>query len=697
MEISDLLIEKQKSLFVGRARELAVLHRALSDPEWQLLNIHGPSGMGKTTLLRLFAHTIGPTRCFYFDGSYGFQRPEDFLNQVRVALQESSGNPDLAVGGTDCAHVANLLNSYARQQQGIVLLLDTFEQCGIIENWLRHEWFNVLSPSVKVCLAGRYALEDQWLRDGWNMFVQNIPLPPLSSCEVVQYAHTRGIDNRKIVNSLQRFSRGVPLALSMSCEIIIHQGRTSFLDLPQQKKLIGHLAEQLTKNIHDPSLRLYTEAASVVWRFDQELLQSILQEKIPTERFRDFSRLPFVTRQKEKWSLHDSVRQWTFSDLRNRMPQTFHDYRSRALIELRNRESAHPDQKAEWAFEKIYLHENDFVRDFCFHWDDSLVLRECRTEDLAQVTRLYAEHLHNQSNFIEGEAHLEPLIRPLWEINPAAFIGLWKEDQLVAFCSCIPLTEHTVRIFRDNLITAPIAARFDPGQRQCIICIAGVEPRMENEINGPVARAMTKIIDRNALIFDLLSMTNWMPYLSLLGFERLPEADSATPRGVVYEAYQLDLRTEDFTSGIERMFTDRASPASILRVKAVPARTKTKLPMEEAVKLVQRALKNFSRLPFDADICRYLEPLVSGDRQNMETERIAHQLQIDILRILQAFSAGTAEERRYYQILHYAYIQKNGTHEVVAEHLHMAVPTYYRHLRIAVRKLTFELINTTTE
>jgi len=33
-----------------------------------------------------------------------------------------------------------------------------------------------------------------------------------------------------------------------------------------------------------------------------------------------------------------------------------------------------------------------------------------------------------------------------------------------------------------------------------------------------------------------------------------------------------------------------------------------------------------------------------------------------------------------------------GTHEKVAEYLHMSIPTYYRYLRKAVRRLSYELI-----
>jgi hypothetical protein len=685
VDIGELLLERQRSLFVGREKEFAMLEQALSDPDWQLLNIHGPGGIGKTTLLRLFAQTIDPARCFYFDGHSGFQTPDDFLTKMKAALRPTT----LVVEGDG----TDLLNEYAGTHQGIILLLDTFEQWGAIENWLRNDYFLKLNPLVKVIIAGRYALTDQWLRGNWNLLVQNIELQPLSFVEVQTYAKTRGIVKTSIVGSLLRFSRGLPLALSMACEIIVRKGNTGFLDQPQQTEMIGYLATELTKGLDDASFKQYLEAASVIWKFNQETLQTLLQMNVSTEQFRSFCKLPFVIRQENHWSLHDSVRQWIFSDFRSRLPQSFYHYRQRALTLLREREANHPDKKAEIAFEKLYLHEDDFIRSFCFQWDDSLALRECAEQDFEQVEQLYSKYLHTQSNYVPEDTHLEPLLHPLWHIDPRAFTGLWRGDQLVAFCSCIPLTEQTIPFFRDHPITAPATAQYDPNQEQCIICLAGLEPRLENEIGGSVARAMVKIVDRNAFIINLISMPNWIPYLPLLGFERTPWADSSTQKGVDYLGYQLDLRKERFSSKVDRMFpmADSVPAAVLLEDRPYATESTNKLPLEEAVVLVQRALKHFSRLPLHPEISSTLGALLTNDHPNREADAIAQQLQDEIHRVLHMFAHGDKEAQRFSQILHYAYIQKIGTHERVAEYLNIPNPSYYRYLRAAVRRLAYEI------
>lgn len=686
MNIGDLLIEQQKSSFVGRSEEMALLMQCMSSPAWKLLHIHGPGGIGKTTLLQLFAQTIAPDRCLYLDGHSNFQLPQDFLHQIRRWL------PQPADGTTEI----NALNAYAAEHGGIILLLDTFEMWGAIEDWLRREWIPGLCPSVKIVSAGRYPLEDQWVRNGWQALIQNMELQPLTFLEIQLYAKTRGIADQRIIDSLQRFSNGLPLALSLACEIILSRGNTQFLDQFQADHIMMYLIEELTRDLAGNGWKSYMEAASVVWRFDQELLQFMLQENIQNDQFRAFCRLPFVTRSSDGWSLHDSIRQWVFIDLRNRMPQTFQTYRRLAREALHQCEKLLPHKKAELAFERLYLHELDFVRDLRFQWDDRLRLRECREQDVELVEQLYLEHLQHQSNFIIGETHLKNLIRPLWQIDPSSFYGLWKGRELAAFCSCILLTEQTVRIFGSNPITRPITSRFRPGRRQYLLSITGVATHLEPNITGSVARALVHIIERNkdADFLDLISIPYWLDYLPLIGFQRAPWADSTTPLGVKYMGYQLELRDEDLAARLNRIYSQLESSAPLEQQLACVNPQESGLCLEEAVKLVRRALKHFQRLPFQPELALTLRPLLpeSLPESEQKADKIAELVQNSIHDTMQIFLAGSEEEQRFYSILQHAYIKKIGTHETVSDYLNIPIKSYYRYLKAAVQSLTYQMI-----
>lgn len=691
MDVGSLLLEQQKSLFIGRNAEWARLHQTLSAPKWTWLHLYGPGGIGKTTLSRLFAQSVGQARCFYIDGHRGIQCPADFLTLICESLQVTVTE--------DPAEAADLLSAYAAQHRGLILLLDTFEQWGAIENWLRNEWLPKLSPQVRVCSAGRYPLEGQWLRGEWGLLVDNVELQPFSSQEMQLYTYNRGIRDRRIVSSLQCFSNGLPLALSIACEIITRTGNARLLDQQQQSQMTRYLVSELTRDIRNPLLKRYTEAASMLWRFDQELLQALLQEPVSAEPFREFCRLPYVIRQADRWILHDAVRQWTFADLRSRMPETFHRYKERALKELWERATLMPHRKTDLAFEKIYLHGLDLVRDFRFQWDDSLRFRGCKESDLAQVERLYREHTRSQLNYMPEEKHLEDLIRPLWQIDPAAFFGLWREEKLVAFCSCVPLTAQTVRIFRSNPITEPITARFRPDGRQYLVSLTGVAAHLEFDISGALARSLVRLLDHRAEIFNLISVPYWSRYLPLLGFERATWGDAATPKGVKFTGYRLDLRTKDLASHLNRLYRINSAATGTVECAAQvsgsgvawPGETQAQLSLEEAAKLVQRALKHFPRLPLQPKFAPALRPLLGESAHELEAEAVARQVQERILDIVQSFSEGSKEERRFHQLLYNAYIKKIGTHEFLAKQLNIPSQSYYRYLRAAVRALTYEM------
>jgi hypothetical protein len=669
---------KRNSLpIVGRERELAVLKQSLGDPSVRLVHISGPGGMGKTTLLRLFQSSMEPNRCYYLDGHGGFRTPDDFLKKLNSEIPKN----------LDGSSIAEHLNRLAAECDGIVLLLDTFELWEAIEGWLQVDFLADLNPNVKLLIAGRNPLGERWKRfSSLDQLVQEIELQPLAWKDVQAYALKKGIASKEIISSLQHFSKGVPLALSMACEIIIRKGETRFLNKPEQTQIYGYLAEQLTKGMENDASQRYAEAASVVWIFDQELLQAMLQEHIPTAQFRDFIRQPFVIRYGGRWAIHDSIRQWIYTDLRSRMPLAFQAYRRVALGVLRERERNPIVSDQELTFEKIYLHEHDLIRNVCYLWDDAFEIKECEEHQIQDVQELYLNYLKNDSIYIQGDAHLETLIPPLWRMDPRDFIGLWKEDRLVAFCSCIPLNKDTVQVFRSNPITAAATTNYTEHNSQFITCIAGLDRSLEEEIAGAVMRALVRMIDRNGLLIHIIPMPKWTPLLPLLGFERAPWADSCTEMGVVYQGYQLDLRKEPLSMRIDRLLS------SLVSTENVEPANKSKLPLEQAIKLVQYALKHYSRLPLHPELSIKLRPLLNNQDMNEQTVVIAQQLQNEIEKVLQRFSTGSNEENRYYQILNCAYIRKIGTHETVAEHLNMSSPTYYRSLRMAVRKLAFELI-----
>lgn len=684
MRIHDLLVKRQQGLFVGRSGEFALLQRLVAEPDaqWQLLHFHGPGGIGKSTLLRLFAEHIGPDRCITLDGNAGICTHQALLVRIQQELSRLGAWPDAAAAHLEPEEVTRWLNAYAEQQGVILLSFDAFEKWGFIESWLREEWLPSLSPKVRICTAGRFPLKGEWQGNGWNLLVRNQELPPLSLEDVAAYGRACGITDTAAVETLKRISGGHPLALALASEVIARHGRLDFERL-HQHEVIQRLMAEMLEDIGDSSLHLYLEAATVVRRFDQELLQVILDQPIPADGFRALCALPFITGQEQHWMLHDSVRTWALADLKVRKPGAWERYRTRAFAALRTRREKHPEQRAEWLFDQLYLSGDEFLHGLWFQEAEHHEERCLSEADGDRVEWLYRTFMERVIGTRPGDQHLAGLLRPLLRLVPEAFRGLWDGDRLLAFCAVIPLTEESIRLLQQNPIAAPIAERYEPGQLQYYIGLAGHDPDLCEGLDGVFARLLLRALPRRGLVFNQILFRKWEPYLRLMGFERIPWADGRSAAGEQYHGYALDLRTEEQTAKIERLVA--------AQVASPPAAEGPVPTVTEVSSSLRRALRRFDRLHLHPKLVQPLCHLVGGEGAD-SADALVGRLQQRILQVVDRLAVGTEAERVDGEILRHAFLQKEGSHERAAERLNMSVPTYYRHLRLAVHRLAQEMV-----
>ncbi len=686
MQIRDLLMEKQRKSFVGRLEELDLLHQMLEDEhlDWSLVHFYGPGGIGKTTLLRLFAEQIDKERCMYIDQNNGFTDPAGLLHLLYRRLLQESNSYELDPVFLSVAEITQLINHYAISKRGFLILFDTFERWGSMEDWLREQWLPSLHPLVKICTAGRHPLSGAWQRGGWNQLTQNVKLQPLTIHEVAHYAHSCGIDNPSVIQSLTRFSGGIPLALSMACEIIVRNHNVHFLSNPEQTQIIGTLISELMQDIKNPAFQKYLEAAGVVWRFDQELLQAILQEEIPTHSFREFCKLPFIILNEESWLLHDSIRQWTYVDLLSRQPNTYQLYRRRALEFLLQREQQDSSKKIELAMDKLFLHEKDLVRGLYFSIEEEISVREFKTEELHELVSFYQNYLDYISPNDSEVHYFTKLIPLLWEADPTSIVGMWRENELITFCTCIPLRDDTVHILRSSPLIAPAISKYDPTVPQYLICMSGHQVHMEDEISGTVARAFIQLLNKKAMITVLIGFQKWFDFLPILGFERASWGDTISANGFIHQGFQLDLRTEDYNTIVDRFFSTTIDRATI------PS-NEQKLSLKQTEELIRKVLKHFSHLHLYPELIAPLRSLLQIAQADHDSEKVLLEIQRQIQSKLDLLMKGTEGDLLLGQIIQYAYIKKIGPHERIAERFNISVPTYYRYLKRAIHKLAYEL------
>jgi hypothetical protein len=136
--------------FVGRGEDLALFREALEsdDPSFAVLYVHGPGGVGKTTLLDAFAR----------------QALEKGCAVVRVDGRAVEPSPDGFARALD-------LHPGIRGGSRLVVMIDTYEHLSSLDGWLRDTFLPGLPGDTLVVIAGRNPPSAAWRLDlGWGHF-----------------------------------------------------------------------------------------------------------------------------------------------------------------------------------------------------------------------------------------------------------------------------------------------------------------------------------------------------------------------------------------------------------------------------------------------------------------------------------------------------------------------------------------------
>jgi len=246
--------------FVGREVERALFASALygSTPTFATLFLHGPGGIGKSTLLRRLAddaEAAGRT-VVRVDGSAVSSSPSAFARAAGAAATSPRA----------------------------VLLVDAFERCAELETWLREEFLPGLSDGAIVVVAGRQAPSSTWRADpSWSGALTVRALRGLSTTEATALLTARGVPAH-IQDSVLAYAGGHPLALSLAADSARHGDPAARAWHPTHdliETLLGELIGPVPSPIHQLALHVCAHAHSTT----EELLRSVMPAGDPAELF----------------------------------------------------------------------------------------------------------------------------------------------------------------------------------------------------------------------------------------------------------------------------------------------------------------------------------------------------------------------------------------------------------------------------
>jgi hypothetical protein len=307
--LGDLLASRRRRRFVGRTSEVELFRLALEspDPPFLLLHIHGPPGIGKTSLLDVLAGLAADAgaRVVRLDG-------RDLAPSPPAVLQ--------ALGAVDVPEGEGAIAGLSDSDR-LVVLVDTYERLGPLDDWMRNRLLPRLPATALTVVAGRTPPGLAWRADpAWRGLLRVVSLRNLSPQESREYLRACGVDPIHH-DQLVELAHGHPLGLSLLADVVVHGGETA-AD-PLTPDLVGTLLRRFLEIVPSGLHRRALEVCAPARVTTEALLREVLGSAGAHELFTWLRELSFVESGPEGVYPHDLVRDALEADLRWRDPEGY--------------------------------------------------------------------------------------------------------------------------------------------------------------------------------------------------------------------------------------------------------------------------------------------------------------------------------------------------------------------------------------
>ena len=638
--------------FVGRDRELdAVFDAVAGTTEARVLFVHGPGGIGKTTLLGAAArraHRLGHPIC-HLDARDLDCTPSAIEQLVRVA----------------------------DEQPKTLLLIDGYELLGPLDRWLRTELLPARPADAVTVLAGRDEPgPDWWLDPGWRRLLQVHPLDRLDDATSRRLLSGLGVTADQ-TERLAGLGRGYPLALAMLAEVD-RSGRQP-VELADAPDAVNRLCSLIIDDVPDDDHRTGLAICAHATRTTADLLARAIPDRAE-EIFGWLESRPYVRRGALGLYLHDVVREVFEAQLAHRSPTEYarvHGLvRSFFLDRIHDPANAHPDRAAA---ELLLLHRRTPLA------ADTSMLRDRGRLSVPRATEVEREQILSVIEANEGPWSAG-LARRWLADQPRSAYHVQAEEGPAAFSIQLYLP-GPADLMADDPIVHAIWELVDergplrPGERINVNRFGGATGDYQGDplqllVNGvscilewcTVPAAWTFIVAPDSVYYD--------QYFQYLGLTRMLELELGGHRIV---GYGWDRRRFPVSGFFEMMATRELTgetgppPPHLLRPEPL-----SRTAFDAAVRSALRRLTRTGGLDSSELLT---STLVAGTEA--DAPAALAQLLRDTITGLSA-ERGGAEHRR---VLERTYLSGAPSQEAAAEVLDLPFSTYRRHLGRAIERL----------
>lgn len=684
--MADRIESVRRRRFVGRVAEFARLDSLLRSPDPAVAVISGPSGVGKSTLLRRFAETAADAG-------------------ATVTLVDARDIPPTAAALAARLSRVGRVGADAGSGRPVVVI-DTYELLADVDTTFRNEIAPGLPEDTLIVLGGQHPPGPGWRTDpGWSELLVSIRLPNLSDHEAAAYLAGRGVPTESHAAAIA-FTHGHPLALALVGEVLSEQG--SFTP-DGSADVIGVLLASLVRHAPTVVHRRALEASAQVRFVTETLLATLIDVADAAEHFDWLRARPFVETGPSGLYLHDLARTVLSTDLRWRHPELFAKMHDRARAHyLARLDSSDPAVQAAVLQDLMYLHTD--LRRILQPPDEPTGLRLDRAgpDDREGVLALIRRHEGPDSAQFARSWWGHP--SAAWSVvhdigrpgtgNPGA--GSAENDRpnpdgdpdidAVAGAVCLlgidpagqdSVDDPAVAAARQQLRTMPPVR---PGER--VTLVRFWLTRDHDQSVSPGQSLITAHLGRHYLTTPGLAVSlipfrrpeEWAPACAYTDQVRMPAADF-TVDGRVSTVFGHDWRLAPPAAWIAGLSARELGAQAVARPAGIPVLVLDEAQFAAAVKRALRDLTRPDRLRDNPLLRCRLIGAATGDNASVADRVTA--LQGVIREAVRALGTGAPADQRLARVLHRAYVAPAPTLERAAEVLDLPSSTFRRLLTTA--------------